>query len=107
MGHYASEMQCDTCGMMRCRCIVKPTDEKLDHFVVDWNFTICTVYEFLERHNGEWNAPSHLQFKEKFKRREDAEVSARLACEAAVESARAELLRLKRVCITERPWEQK
>ena len=107
MGHYAAELQCDTCGMLHCQCPPKPIDEKLDHFVVDSTFAVCTGHEYLERRLWDWSAPLYFQYKEKFKKREDAEVGARVACEAAVEAARIELARLKKICKVERPWEKK
>lgn len=49
MGHYASEMMCDSCGKCRCVCPAKP-DESLNKWVVDSNFNVMQAHEFDEKY---------------------------------------------------------
>ena len=105
MGHYAAELQCDRCGYIRCACPL-PVDRKLHWFVVD-GFEVCTVEEFLFRYRSEASVRMRLAFMTRYEHRFDAEELARIECEEAVNAARANLTRLKRICKVERPWEAK
>lgn len=49
MGHYASEMMCNSCGQCRCTCAPKP-DLRLDKWVVDSDYTVLTAREFDKKH---------------------------------------------------------
>jgi hypothetical protein len=44
--------------------------------------------------------------KKHYKKREDAQEAARVACEAALEHTRQQLTKLKKTLKVERPWEQ-
>lgn len=120
MGHYASEMMCEKCGNLRCTCPPKKQKPNRNFIVAD-GFTVMTVEEFDAdpKHNTRKmsigsttytesvNPILHRLGKQEFKKREDAEVHARELCEAAVEEARARLLKLKNICKVQRPWEKK
>jgi hypothetical protein len=105
MGHYASEMMCDTCGQVRCICIQSVIDDS-DSFVVE-GFEVITVREFRERFAGSNALNMRLAFKTKYKNRLNAEKAARKACEEAVEAARFNLTLLKKTLKVTRPWEIK
>ena len=49
MGHYASEMMCNTCRQCRCTCSPKP-DRLLDQWVVDTDYTVLTARAFDDKH---------------------------------------------------------
>ena len=106
MGHYASEMQCDDCGKLRCICIREPAPERLDAFVVE-GFEVITVREYKERHRANVMLNMELAFLKKYDNRLHAEKAARKACEEAVEATRFRLTTLKHTLKVERPWEEK
>jgi hypothetical protein len=49
MGHYASEMQCDDCGKLRCVCKPKP-DKSLQQWLVDDDYSVIKARDFEEKH---------------------------------------------------------
>jgi hypothetical protein len=107
MGHYASEMQCDKCGNLRCTC---PRDlEQTDtYFYVDDDFTVMTGEEYVKKHK----IPTDLRMLslyavQSYKTREQAEHAALNQCEMAVEQARTRLTWLKHALKVIRPWEKK
>jgi hypothetical protein len=116
MGHYAAEMQCDTCGKLHCVCPPK-TEKPNRNFIVTGDFKVVTVAEFdadpantgTQTRYGRipMNPIFYRMGKKEFKKRADAEVHARELCEAAVESARAQLTNLKNILKVQRPWEKK
>jgi hypothetical protein len=100
MGHYAVEMRSDD--------PLEPiVDDRLHWFVVDTDFTVQTAQEFLDKNNGSEGAHMRLMFMTRFEHRLQAELYARDDCERAVETARARLLALKKLCKVTRPWEKK
>jgi len=83
-----------------------PPDRRLDWYIVRDDFVVSTAREFLEA--GELEGQKmRLVMKTRFERREQAELFARTSCEQSVEIARQNLIRLKRICKVERPWELK
>jgi len=115
MGHYASEMMCDRCWNLRCTC--SPKKEKPNtNWIVKNDFTVQRICDFdadpenntMKMRYGAipYNPVMRRVGAKEFKRREDAEVHARELCEQAVEQARENLLRLKKICKVIRPWKQ-
>lgn len=74
-------------------------------YIVTEDFRVLSAEQFLIENKNDPDADTRLAFKDQFSTRERAETNARTACEIAVEHARQELLRLKRICTTVRPWE--
>lgn len=106
MGHYAAEMQCDTCGNLRCTCPPLP-DTTEQHWVVAEDYTVQRAIDYQKNCGHGALAYMSRMMKKHYKKREEAEEAARFACEAAVEAARTHLSRLKKVLKVERPWERK
>ena len=106
MGHYASEMQCDTCGKLRCVC-PPPPDLTANQWVVTDDFTVMRALDFQNKpEHGSFGFFNRMQRKH-FTNRKMAETAARLECEAAVELARERLAELKKICKVIRPWAKK
>jgi hypothetical protein len=106
MGHYASDLMCDDCGELRCRCERTPAPQRTEYIVLN-DFSVCTTEEFLASKQNGLEGRMHLAFKEKYKSRRAAEKNARISCEVAVEQARQNLIKLKNICKVLRPWEKK
>lgn len=119
MGHYASEMACPNCGgigggQYSCSCQPEPTPAN-GNFIVTNDFRVLTVDEFDEEitqtetdFGGLPLNPLMYRFgKTQYKTRLAAEKEARELCEKAVERLREDLYKMKRVLVTERPWEKK
>ena len=96
MGHYASEMHLSA----------EPVKEdKWDGFVVNDNFEVQTIEDFIHSHRNYIDINLYLAFQKRFAKREDAELHARKECEEAVEHARKRLAVLKKICKVTRPWD--
>ncbi len=103
MGHYACDMRPEWFGDKPSK-----TDRCTDRdWVVGKNYEVMTAIEFQNSCGAGQLAFMERMMKKHYLKREDAEVAAREACEAAVESARQQLLRLKRVLKVQRPWEKR
>ena len=94
---------CDDCGTLRCECNRTTRDDSFDFVIHD--FEVLTVSEFRNRDSNA--SVFDLMVKTKYETREEAELNARISCEEAVEAARQNLLRLKKICKVIRPWERK
>ena len=105
MGHYAAEMQCDKCRSFNCTCPLPP-DKTANHWVVAEDYQVMRAGDYADSKGGNLTYLARTMRKHHPKRK-DAEEEARLLCEAAVEAARAQLTRLKKVLKVDRPWEKK
>lgn len=48
MGHYAAEMQCDKCGNIHCKCVLKPDNTDTKKWIVETenNYTVIQVGDY-------------------------------------------------------------
>lgn len=66
MGHYAAEMQCNTCGRMHCNCVSKPDPDK---WIVDDDFMPILTSDF----DKKYSTPIMKRlYRKKFDTREEA-----------------------------------
>ena len=113
MGHYASEMQCDKCGKLRCIC--PPSVRNETGWIVNTNFSVSTLEDFDREHSSiktKWGRmpinPLLYRAGEKiYKTRLGAEKGARRRCEETIEQTRRDLTALKHCLKVTRPWEKK
>jgi hypothetical protein len=105
MGHYAAEMQCDKCGNLRCTC-PPPPDKTQNHWVVGDGYTVLQAQAYQDSCGHGQLAFFSCMMKKHYKKCEDAQEAARVACEAALEHTRQQLTKLKKTLKVERPWEQ-
>jgi len=99
-------MQCDHCGRLRCTCPLPP-DKTANYWLVAEDYRVMRAKDYADSKGHGGLAYLARMMKKHHKKREDAEAEARLRCEAAVEAAREQLTRLKKVLKVERPWEKK
>jgi len=107
MGHYAAEMCGDDSGT--------PKKQPNKDWLVDHDFTIIMVDDFDKKYGTVQTrfgvVSGHPALKRHgwthYKTREEAEVAARIKCEAAVEEARNHLTTIKKTLKVDRPWEKK
>jgi hypothetical protein len=101
MGHYASEMMCDTCGWVRCICPPKP-DRTGGYFIVLHDYSVMTKAEATKAGMN----PLTRAFTPSFATREEAVVAARASVENDLAQAKLRLAYLKAVKVV-KPWRVK
>jgi len=104
MGHYASEMMCNSCGQCRCCCPPKP-DHTLDMWVVDSDYTVLTARQFDKKHGYRTFfghrvkdpsvGPSWRNTKKHFDTKDDAQTHALEALTACIEKSEAQVTELR------------
>jgi hypothetical protein len=104
MGHYASEMMCNSCGQCRCTCPPKP-DLRLDKWVVDLDHTVLTARAFDAKHGyrtffghrirDESVGPSWRMCKEHFDTKEEAQAHALDLLNASIKKSEEQAAELR------------
>lgn len=86
--------------------MMQKEDKPLDYWIVLDDYSVSTVRQLLE--SEKYADVAHLGrlVKTSYKHRRNAQTAARKQCEQDVENVRSQLLALKKILKSERPWEQ-
>ena len=101
MGHYASEMQCDTCGKLRCVCPPKP-DTSLKMWVIADDFKPMKAADF-EKADGSSMAHFKRIMRTHYPTKKAAKEAARELLLQAIKEARLNLCHLEKTLSPDSP----